>query len=443
MAETEDAPGAAEEEGVVAVAAETEPEGPPPSLEPPYTRESLEAIRTFFQRRKKNAVDFNYTSTGDLETKEGARISAKGTVVPAGVINLKRFVPLEVTDLAALEEFRLEEIARLEGLYETELITLRTAWADYAISGNMREVLAANQRVAELDARRSAIRSAVRDVLFEDNPVTKKILFDQPYEERKLFYRKKDFFKELLARVIYHDFKPEQDRGKYVVDEDVEGALAAAAAETAAGGPDETAFRKTLKDGRKARIFFDTDSPINGFLSPMWPVEFVINETRYAFALQAYEAERARELNKMDLRANILNTRSARTVRLLTRNITAHPADARGLWMKIFTAIYQQHPHLKEKLLSTGTDSLIYADSRKGPSGVGITEESSYVLDPVKWEGENLVGVVLESIRTRLREETLEEAPAEVATGGAITEAEQQKAKIGAIINARRFGGGR
>ena len=29
-----------------------------------------------------------------------------------------------------------------------------------------------------------------------------------------------------------------------------------------------------LKDGRRARIFFEASEDANGFLSPMWPVEF-------------------------------------------------------------------------------------------------------------------------------------------------------------------------
>jgi hypothetical protein len=125
----------------------------------------------------------------------------------------------------------------------------------------------------------------------------------------------------------------------------------------------------------------------------------------------------------------------------MTRKITAHPADAKGLWLKIFTEIYQQTEALKERLIATGTDTLIFADIREGPSGIGLAEKDSGVLDPAKWKGENAVGMALETVRTQLREGNLKEAPVNNAPKeGVITEEEQEKAKVGAIINnARRF----
>lgn len=167
-----------------------------------------------------------------------------------------------------------------------------------------------------------------------------------------------------------------------------------------------------------------------------------MDDTRYFTALQAYEAERAKELKMDELRTSILKTRSARTIRLMTRKVVGHPADAKGLWLKIFTQIYQQTETLKEKLLATGTDALVYADVREGPSGIGLADKDSGALDPSKWKGENAVGLAQETIRTRMREGGLEEAPVNDAPKeSVISEEEQAKAKVGAIINARRFNG--
>jgi len=92
-------------------------------------------------------------------------------------------------------------------------------------------------------------------------------------------------------------------------------------------------------------------------------------------------------------------------------------------------------------LLATGSDTLVFADSREGPSSIGLAEKDSAALDPAKWKGENAVGLAQETVRTRLREGTLEEAPqAEEVDAAVITEEEQAKAKVGAIINARRGG---
>jgi hypothetical protein len=90
--------------------------------------------------------------------------------------------------------------------------------------------------------------------------------------------------------------------------------------------------------------------------------------------------------------------------------------------------------------LDTGSDALVFADVRAGPSGIGLAEKDSAVLDPAKWKGENAVGVAQETVRTRMREGAVDEASGAVnpAVGGSITEEEQKKAKVAAIINARR-----
>ena len=81
------------------------------------------------------------------------------------------------------------------------------------------------------------------------------------------------------------------------------------------------------------------------------------------------------------------------------------------------------------------------SDVRDGPSGIGLAEKDSGTLDPAKWKGENAVGLAQETVRTRMREGTLGEAPqATQVAKEVITEEEQAKAKTGAIINARRGG---
>jgi hypothetical protein len=90
--------------------------------------------------------------------------------------------------------------------------------------------------------------------------------------------------------------------------------------------------------------------------------------------------------------------------------------------------------------METGTDALVYADLRLGPSGIGLAEKDSRVLDPSKWKGENAVGLALETVRTQMREGSIQDIAANSKPKeSVITEEEQSKAKVGAIINARRF----
>jgi predicted NAD-dependent protein-ADP-ribosyltransferase YbiA (DUF1768 family) len=404
---------------------EAKPIEPP---QDPYEPAVLDSIKAFFRKRsKKGGLEgHTFTADGNLEIKD-----------PAGTIQLKRFLPLEPADREALEEFRLDTIAVLEEEYAKQRRALREAWDDYYNTGETREVLAANKRVAELDARRCGIRSAVRNIVPIDNPVIREVILNNPHETRRM-YKKDDPFDQELMRLCFYDFNPEHDMGKYVVDQNVAAELQRGEAEAAAGEPNELLYRQTLKDGRRARIFFDKDADVNGFLSPMWPVDFTMGDTKYCMALQAYEVERARELGMNELAASLLKTRSARMIRLMTVKVKAHPANAKGLWLKIYTEIYQQTEALKTRLLTTGTDTLVYADVREGPSGIGLAEKDSGVLDPTKWKGENAVGVAQETVRTQMREGELAEAPVNAAAKGVITEEEQAKAKVGAIIQARR-----
>lgn len=425
MAEREEVPANAEKE-VEPVLIKAPLEAP----KDPYEKSIVDSITKFFRNRSKNPRKYTFTENGNLQITE-----------PEGTIQLMRFMPLEPSERAALEEYRLETISELQEKYETEKIALNEAWDKYRNTGEgMRDVIAANQRVAGVDIILSNARSAIRNIVPIVNPTVKEIILSQRYEDRKLFGSNKDPWEKEVMRLCFYDFKAEHDQGKYVLDKDEDAAAASAAAEAEGGEPSELMYRQKLKDGRKARIFFESSQDVNGFLSPTWQARFTMDETEYSSAIQAYEAERAKELGMADLRASLLKTNSTRTIRLMTRKIKEHPADAKGLWLKIFTQLYQQTDALKERLLATGTDTLVYADIREGPSGVGLDEKDSGVLDPTKWKGENAVGLALETVRTQMREGNLKESPANNNPNErAITEEEQDKARVGAIIaNARR-----
>jgi hypothetical protein len=127
----------------------------------------------------------------------------------------------------------------------------------------------------------------------------------------------------------------------------------------------------------------------------------------------------------------------------MTKKVVGNPANARALWFKIYTSVYQQHPELKARLLATGTDTLVFSDPNEGPSGIGLAHTDAAALDAAKWKGENAAGLAQEEVRTRLREESLQEAPEEAKVReAAITEEQQEKARVGAIINAARARGG-
>jgi len=399
----------------------------------PYPLEQVKRIEFFYKKRERNRTRYEPTSTGDL-----AFYSKSGELEET--IRLKTFVPHDPAVRATMDENRQDAIGFAESLYEDAKNILRTATEEYRISGAIQPVLAAQQSMAEADRILTRVRYRTRGIQAVSNPEIRDVFFDQAKETRKLFSGKgKDPFGKTLTRLITLEQPFYNSYGVYVESApDIEtGADVDAAADV---GPSDGLTRRRLRDGRQARIFFDVDDTPNAFLSPCWPVEFTMDDVRYFTALQAFEAERAKAAGQEALRTNILRTRSTRTMRFLTKKLEAQPKNVKALWLRIFTAVYQQYPELKEKLLSTGTDALVFADIRQGPSGTGFGEMTKEVLDPAKWTGENALGLALETLRYQFREGTAKESAVdETPSESVITKEEQDKAKVGAIIQAKKF----
>jgi len=402
--------------------------------EPPYPEERAKRIQMFYKKRETKPDRYTISKTGDLEFR-GKSGAVEETIA------LKVYIPYDKTTRELREQNRLDAIAQAENEYETALAKLREAMEGYELSETVQPVLAAQKEVAEADAVLSRVRFGTRDIRMIRNPDIGDILFDAGGGARKLISGKeKDPYEKKLAQMVTLEFPYMNFYGMYVDAPDTEP-VDDIDAEMDEAGAEENATRQKLKDGRMARIFFEADDGANGFLSPFWPVEFTLDTTKYFTALQAYEVARAKEHGQEEIRVALLKTRSPRTMRLLVKKFETPPKDSKGLWLKIFTAIYTQHPELKVKLTNTGTDALVFADVRKGPSGIGLGERDRYTLDPSKWQGDNHVGLALESLRYQLREGTAGEiARNDAVKERVITEEEQEKAKQGAIIGqARRF----
>ena len=399
--------------------------GPP---EAPYTEERVNRIKFFYKKREGNPARYTYDEQGDL-----AIFSKSGTLEET--IPLRNYVPLETELREARDQDRLETIAAAETKYEEALKTLREAQDTYRSTGAIQPMMAAQMEVEDADSILSKARYGARTIQSLPNPVVSNLLFDKPHEKRRLFPQAGDPFKKELSRLIVLEYPYFNFDGKYVDRPKEEEGTATKMAEEAIA----PSVRQRLKDGRYARVFYDADEGVNGILSPFWPVDFTMESTRYSSPIQAYEATRALEVSNSDLRKTLLGTRSVRTIRFLTKGITTQPKDPKGLWMLVFTNVYQQHPEMKEKLLATGTDALVFADTKKGPSGVGLGERDVAVLDPAKWQGENAVGTALEALRYQFREGTAALAGKNAAPKESVISVDQQAAaKQGAVINAQK-----
>lgn len=399
--------------------------------EPPYPEERMKRIQFFYKKREKDSKRYTYTENGDLEFR-GKSGAVEETV------HLKVYTAHDDTTRELRDKNRLDAIGKAEEDYDAAGRRLREAMEAYKVSGATQPVLAAQKEVAEADQILARVLYGSRAIQDMPNPDLGDIDFGAKDKDRKLFGMTADPYGKKVARLItlefpYHDFY-----GTYVdaapdadVADDIDGDGVADTFDSSA--------RQKLKDGRMARIFFDAGDGANGFLSPFWPVTYTLENTEYYTALQAFEVTRAKEYGQEEIRKALLGTRSTRTMRFLTKKFEKPLKDSKGTWMKIFGAIYQQHPELKAKLLGTGTDALVFADVRAGQSGIGMSEDDRSVTDPSKWLGENHVGLTLETLRYQFREGTAAEvARNDAPTERVISTEEQDKAKQGAIINTSR-----
>ena len=401
----------------------------------PYPPEQANRIKYFYSKREHNRKLYRPSKTGDL-----AFYSESGELKES--VRLLTYVPHSPEMKERMEQERLDAIAFAAKKYDEAILNLRVAMAKYKLNGMKTDVLLAQQHVAEADAVLSNVRYRTINIQTINNPETRDIFFDQAKEKRKLISAKeKDPYKKKLFRLITLEYPLYTFYGKYVESSpDIEtGQDVDSKFDTTATSALDS--RRRLKDGRMGRIFFDTETNVNSntFLSPFWPVDFTLDDVLYSTAIQAFEAERARMGGQEALRASILRTRSPRSIRYLTSKFKTQPKDVKGLWLRIFNALYQQHPILVEQLLSTGTDALVFADNRQGPSGTGFDQQSRDILDPSHWTGENAVGLALETLRYQLREGSVKESiRSNNIKESTITKEEQDKAKLGAIIQEKK-----
>jgi len=398
-------------------------------MELPYDKKTQNQIQTFYKLQKKDAKSHRISEDGlNLNTysKEGSLLSS---------IPLKAFRPLTPEEEAQQDEDRLLKLAALDVIYEAEMKGLREALAAYKTTGDITAVVLANEKVATVSLQRQGVRSAV--IFVEDIPIpnTRDVLFDEPYETRKLFgaynlFGKEDILSSGIFQLRRHNFPSWKRYGRY----GEEGP--AAATTTFAPSAEEGHF--TMLNGSKARIFYDPANEINGFLSPLFEVEFVYKETKYSSAYQAFEAIRMLERGKTEVRASLLKTRSVRAITAVTQKIKEPVANPAAVWKGILTALYQQHPELVEKLLETAQDTLIYANPDIVRGGVGLSAADAKIVDPSQWKGVNVVGQVLEALRAEYREES-ELAPptAPVAKESVISKEQQEAAKTAAILRKK------
>ena len=395
-----------------------------------YSEDQIARMKFFYKKREGNPTLYTYDESGDL-----AMYSQSGSVTET--ITLRSYVAHSKEIKDNRDQDRLDEISEAETAYETALESLRRAREEYQSTKEAQPYLAAHKEMVEADMILSRKRYGQRGIQILPNPSVRDVLFDQPYEVRKLFPNVGDPFKRELIRFITREYPYYSFEGSYTGE-------ATDAAPVESKKEQIVEPRQLLKDGRYARMIFQEGSGENDIFSPFWPVDFTTDNGKYSSALQAYEVARELEAFNMgdidaakhaDLQKKLLGTRSGGTIMRYMKEITTQVKDPKGTWMMIYTNIFEQHEELKKRLLATGTDAFVFIF--KEPAGVGMDASPS---DPATWKGENAVGSALEELRTEFREGRGRLAGVRnVAPGQSVISVEEQSAaRKNAIMGAQK-----
>ena len=381
--------------------------------EPGSRKETLEK---FFIGRAKNPDQYTYAPDGNLVIADSTGKATK--TIP--MMNFRPLNPEEVVDLSRkrMEDVRVFEVGTKEQVeakegpkepsdtkpkatlsYVEAMAELRDIYAKYKrgeTGYTAKSVKDANLRVQEALHSRQKALYPMKFVKEINNPVIKHILLDSK-DDRHIGYS--------VYVTKHYPFKKQDAFGHYVTPEEER----------------ELASSSTMKGGSAIDvILIETyDDPARGFLHPAYTKDFSYTSTQYSSIYQAFEVERLKMLRNQLLVDQLMKTRSPRTIAAIASQDKTPIPNPFDLWFSILKAFYQQNTDLAKQLTETGSAIFSLRDTT-------ISSPSEYLN-------------ALMAVRAFLAEKQEGGAVAPIDSR-VITEEEQKKAKIGAIINARRTG---
>ena len=138
--------------------------------------------------------------------------------------------------------------------------------------------------------------------------------------------------------------------------------------------------------------------------SQWWDSPFEVDGNRYASAEHWMMAEKARLFQADEIHSQILKTNSPRKAKALGRKIERFDQEVwdnakydivvKGNFYK-----FSQHDDLGIFLRNTGKRVLVEASPIDKIWGVGLAQDDPLIETPGKWQGQNLLGFALMSVR--------------------------------------------
>lgn len=142
--------------------------------------------------------------------------------------------------------------------------------------------------------------------------------------------------------------------------------------------------------------------------SQWYPSEFHIGINKYLFMEQYMMAEKARLFGDSEIEEKIMNSTNQKEIKALGRKVRNFDED---VWNEVKYSIvlngnyykFMQNERLRQFLLSTKDEVLGEASPYDTIWGIGMSESFENVDNPLKWQGQNLLGFALMEVRNEIR----------------------------------------
>lgn len=146
---------------------------------------------------------------------------------------------------------------------------------------------------------------------------------------------------------------------------------------------------------------------MHGPFSQFHPCRFTVEGRNYICAEQYMHAEKARLFDDTAMAERIMRSDSPHEHKLMGGRVSGFEQDK---WDDRKVAIvtdgnrakFGQNAGLRRWLLDTGEAILAEANPKDFIWGIGLAENDPAALDPLRWQGTNLLGKVLMAVRAEL-----------------------------------------
>lgn len=143
--------------------------------------------------------------------------------------------------------------------------------------------------------------------------------------------------------------------------------------------------------------------------STMYEAPFQVDGITFPTLEHYVQWSKAKMFGDAATEAKILKTKTAKAVKTLGDKVKDAKEDEwdkkKDEFMRVgLKAKFMQHPDLRAKLMETKDRPIGEANARDKYWGIGTSADTSKAKDPSKWPGKNVLGKMLEALRTELSE---------------------------------------